>query len=151
MSTANYDLNEVFDALAALFNGIETGDEIGGVPVTMEAHSEFTGSVSPPAILLDLDDQDWDLDMGHGADSFQITALVLVTAADEEGAQRALRSFLSRKTGSGFMRIKERLESDQTLGGLVSYAIMATVRNSGLVTYQGIEYLGAELIIGVTS
>lgn len=151
MSAADYDLNEVMDALAALFSGVETGDEIGGVAITMEAHSEVVGQVDPPAVVFELDDQTWDLNMGDGADSFQVVALVLITYQDAQNAQRTMRSFLSRKVTSGMMRLKATLEADQTLGGLVSYAIMTGVRNIGQVTYSGIDYMGAELIIEVVS
>lgn len=151
MSAADYDLNEVFDALAATFNGVETGDEIGGVPQTMEAHSEVVGQVSTPAIVLELDDQDLNLNMGAGADSFAITALLLLDDQDDSDAQRRLRSFISRKSGSGMMRLIAALEANQTLGGLVSYAIMSTVRGVGHVTYSGVDYLGAELVIEVMS
>jgi hypothetical protein len=67
------------------------------------------------------------------------------------GAQRALWRFLSRKESSGVARLKQALEADQTLGGLVSYAVMTNVRNIGIVTYNGVDYLGAELIIEVVS
>lgn len=149
MSAENYDIGEVMDALAATFNGVPTGDEIGGVPVTLECHAEMTGQVEPPSVALELDDLQWDLNMGHGADSFTVTALALVTYQDMQNAQRTLWSFLSRQQGSGMIRLKTALEANQTLGGLVSYAIMTGVRNVGNVTFNGVDYLGAEMIIEV--
>ncbi len=151
MAAADYDLNEVFTALAAVFDGVATGDEIGGVPITMECHAEVPGDVDVPAIVLDFDDQTWDLNMGQGADSLGIVALLLVQYQDAENAQQALRSFLSRTPGAGMTRLKAALEADQTLGGLVSYAIMQRVRSIGIITFNGIDYLGAEIIIEVMS
>jgi hypothetical protein len=151
MSVANYDIGEIMDALASVFDGVETGDEIGGVAITLECHPEVTGQVEPPAIVLELDDQSWDLNMGHGADSFAIIALALVQFQDSDNAQRALWAFLSRKASAGAVRLKAALEADQTLGGLVSYAIMTGVRNIGIITYNGVDYLGAELLIEVVS
>jgi len=151
MSAADYDLNEVFDALAATFNGTETGDEISGVPVTLECHSEVVGAINPPAMVLDFDSQDWDLNMGAGADAFSISGLLMVTNAESEDAQRKLRSFLSRRAGSGLFRLKAALEANQNLGGLISYAIITNTRNIGIITYNGVDYLGAELVIGVMS
>jgi hypothetical protein len=151
MSRADYDIGQVMDALAAVFNGVETGDEIDGVAITLECQAEVGGQVDVPAVVLELDDQTWDLNMGSGADSLGIVAVVLVQYQEAEGAQRALWSFLSRKEGSGFLRLKAALEADQTLGGLVSYAIMTTVRNIGIITYGNVDYLGAEMIIEVVS
>lgn len=150
-SGASYDLNEIFDALADTFDGTPTGDTIGGVPVQLECYSEVVGQVEPPAIVLDMDGQGWDLNMGSGADSISVIALLLVTFEDSEGAQRTLRSFLSRKDTSGLFRIKRALLANQSLGGLVSYAIITNTRSVGIITYNGVDYLGAELVIEVMS
>lgn len=151
MSAADYDIGQVMDALAATFNALATGDQVGGVAVTLECHAEVTGQIDPPSLVLELDDQEWDLNMGHGADSLRIVALALIQHQDSESSQRALWSFLSRKTGSGMLRLKTALEANSTLGGLVSYALLTGVRNIGLHTYNGINYVGAELIIEVMS
>jgi hypothetical protein len=151
MAAADYDLNQIFDALAAVFDGVETGDEISGVAVAVSCTPEVQGQIEPPAVVLDFDDQDYDLNFGGGADSFGISAAVLVQYVDAEGAQRELRSFLSRKQTSGIGRLKAALEAEQTLGGLVSYVVMNGVRNIGVVTYAGVDYFGAELVLEVMS
>lgn len=148
---AKYEIEQIMEAIAALFDGIETGDEVGGVPITLECHAEVVAEVQPPSVVLELDDLTWDLNMGHGADGFTIAALALVTYQDMDNAQRALWRFLSRKNVNGVTRLKKVLEDDQTLGGLVSYAILTTVRNIGIITYAGVDYLGAEMIIEVIS
>lgn len=148
---AQYDLNDIMDALAATFDGTPTGETIGGSPVTLECHSEIVGSITPPSIVLELDGQGWDLNMGDGADSISIVALLMVTYNENEQSQRLLRSFLSRKSTSGLFRMKAALEANQALGGLISYAVITTTRNIGIVTYDGIDYLGAELVIEVMS
>lgn len=150
MSTA-YDLNEIFDALAAVFNGVATGATIGGVATTMMCLPEVGGQVNPPAMVLDLDDQQFDLNMGDGADTFTVIAALLVTFQDSEDAQRELRSFLSRKPTGGVMRVKAALEANQTLNGLVSYAVMTGTRDIGIATYNNVDYLGAELVIEVVT
>jgi hypothetical protein len=148
---ANYDLNDIFDAIAATFDGVPTGDTIGGAPITLECHAEVAGAINPPSIVLDFDGQDWNLNMGRGADSFTIVAALMVTYNENENSQRTLRSFLSRKRSAGLFRIMAALEANQTLNGLVSYAIITSTRSVGIVTYDGVDYLGAELIIEVTS
>lgn len=148
---AKYEIEAVMEALAAVFNGVQTGDEIEGVPITLECHAEVVGQVDPPAMVLELDDLDWDLNMGSGADGWTVAALALVSYQDMAGAQRALWRFLSRKSTSGVVRLKTALEANQDLGGLVSYAVLTKVRNIGVITYNGVDYLGAELIIEVVS
>lgn len=151
MAAAAYDLEEIMPALAAVFNGIETGMEFDGVPEVISCNAEVTGQISVPAVVLEMDDQAWDLNMGSGADSFTVIALVLVQYQDAENAQRTLWRFLSRKPTAGVARLKKALENNQTLGGLVSYAIMTGVRNIGETTYSGVDYLAAEIIIEVMS
>lgn len=146
-----YDIEDIMDALAGVFNGVPTGDIVGGQTITMEAHAEVVAQIDSPAMVLELDDQTFDLNMGAGADSIMIIGLVLVAQQDQEQAQRLLWRFLSRRPTSGLLRIKSALEEDQTLGGLVSYAILTTVRNIGVITYSGVDYLGAELVIEVVS
>lgn len=147
----HYEIEDIMDALASTFNGVATGDTIGGSAITIEAHAEVTGQIEPPAIVLELDNQDFDLNMASGADSLSVVALLLVTYQDTDNAQRLLWRFLSRGVGSGLFRVKQALENNQSLDGLVSYAIMTTVRNIGIVTYNGVDYLGAELVIEVVS
>lgn len=148
---AAYDLNEVMDALAAIFQGVATGDALGGVPVRITAYADVPEEIVTPAVVLELDDLDWDLDMGGGADTFTVLASVLVQKADSVGAQRAVRAFLSRKATSGVARLKAELETDKTLGGLVSYAHMVRVRDIGQTRYNDITYIGADLVIEVMS
>lgn len=148
---AAYDLNQVFDALAATWHGLTTGDSFGGVAQKLSAYSEVVGQVTVPAVVLELDDLDWDLEMGDGADAFTIVATVLIKTQDTKSAQRDLRRFLSRSPGAGVAKLKASLKANQTLGGLVSYAQMTTVRRVGLINYDSVDYQGAELVIEVVS
>lgn len=146
---ASYDLNAVAAALAAVFNNLDTGETLGGVPLTLNAYADVMGQIEVPALVLELDDLVWDETMGAGSDSFTFLAHLLVETQDEQVGQARLRSFMSRDGGMG--KIKAALEADQTLGGLVSYAHMTGVRRIGNVVYNDVAYLGAELPIEVMS
>lgn len=146
MATA-YDLNEIFDACARTFNGLDTGDDLNGQSRTVTGYAEVVGNIQVPAVVLELDDITFDLEMGDGADGLSIMATVLVQTADAKSAQRALRAFLSRKPTAGVARLKAALEANPTLDGTVSYAVLGTVRRIGNITYDGVDYLGAELVI----
>lgn len=148
---ASYDLNAVFDALAERWNGLETGDEFSGVAQTITAYAEVVGNIQPPAIVLELDGINWDQTMNSGQDEFTILATILVKDIATGDAQRDLRSFLSRAPGAGFQRIKNALEDDDTLGGLVSYVHMGQARQIGRITYDQVDYMGVALPLEVVS
>lgn len=148
---ADYDLNEIMDALVTRYQGMDTGEDLGGQGITVAAYGEIIGNVQPPALLFELDDLVWDLNMGAGADEIGIIGTYLVQNADAKGAQRALRTALSRRAGGPLARIKAKLEQDVTLGGLVSYVNLGSARRTGQLTYDGVDYLGAELVFEVVS
>lgn len=148
---ADYDINEIFDALRDLYNELETGDEISGEPQLLNAYSEVVGNIDTPAMVLELDDIGWDETMGGGEDTLIIMATILVQDVDTKGAQRKLRSFLSRKPSAGMARIKARLATDPTLGGLVSFVHMGQARQIGRITYDQVDYMGVSLPLEVVS
>jgi hypothetical protein len=148
---AEYEIEEIMDALAERFHGLDTGDTLGGSVVELTAYATVPGNIEVPALVLELDDIAWDLNMGDGADGLSVVASCYIQAVDSKGAQRAMWRFLSRKSESGVGRLKAALEEDATLGGLVSFAHMTNARRIGQITYDGIDYLGAELIIEVVS
>lgn len=148
---ASYDLNAVFDAIQNRFDQLETGEDLAGQPQVITAYSEVMGDVQVPAMILELDEIGWDQTMGGGEDRFTIMATILVQDVDTAGAQRALRSFLSRAPGAGLARLKDRLEQDITLGGLVSYVHMGAARQMGRITYDQIDYMGVALPLEVVS
>jgi hypothetical protein len=148
---ATYELEEIMDALAATFDGVQTGDTFRGQTSTISCSPEVPGQITVPAIVLELDDLEWDLQMGGGADAFTILGTVLVQFQDSDTAQRELWRVLSRRVTSGVGRIKAVLEANRDLGGLVSYVHLARVRNIGTIEYNGVPYLGAELIFEVMS
>jgi hypothetical protein len=146
-----YEIGEIMDALAGTFNGVPTGDTLSGVAQTIQCSAEVPGQISVPAIVLEIDDLDWDLNMGAGADGFTVLATVLVQFQDMAGAQRELWRFLSRRNTAGVARLKAALEANKTLGATVSYAIFSRVRSIGTIEYNKVPYLGAELIIEIVS
>jgi hypothetical protein len=148
---ASYEIGEIMDALAATFNGVVTGDALNGVAQAISCAAEVPAQISVPAIVLEIDDLDWDLNMGAGADGFTVLATVLVQLQDLASAQRELWRFLSRRSTAGVARLKAALVANQSLGDTVSYAIFSRVRSIGTIKYNGVDYLGAELIIEIVS
>lgn len=146
---AAYDLNDIMDALKAVFDGTPTGETHGGEAETFNAYSEVPGQIEAPAVVLELDGIEWDENMGDGADSISIVASVMIDFQDDEHAQRSLRAMLSREGGVG--KLKAALEASKTLNSLVSYAHMTSVRRIGIIRFNEVDYLGAEIDIEVMS
>jgi len=145
---ADYDLNEIADALRDRFQG-KAMFRVAGQDVPLNAYSEVVGDPPVPGLVLELDDVDWDITMDRGSDAFTFLAHVLLQEADSKSGQRILRSALS--TGGIGTRLKDALDQDKTLGGLVSYAELAGTRTIGTINYAGQQYIGAVLVIEVVA
>lgn len=144
---ATYDLNQIAEALRDLYQG-RTVLVVNGEDVPLNAYADMPGDVPVPALVIDLADVDWDLTFQRGAEAATFLVRMLVSTADTPGGQRTLRAALS--SGGVATRLKDVLEADKTLGGLVSYAIMSSPSAVGSITYAGVEYIGATIPIEVT-
>lgn len=145
---ASYDLNAVADALAATWSDMNT-QTVDGDMIPLSSYSEVPGTVNVPAIAVELDDITWDVTMARGADSVSFLAYMMVSEVDSTDAQRLIRQALS--TGGLANKLKDALEANQELGGLVSYAVATGTRSIGRINYGGIDYQGATLEIVVMS
>lgn len=145
---ADYDLNEIADALAAAVQGLDTY-VISGVQDEITATGDVPGVANMPAIAFELDDITWDITMARGADSFVFLAYLVVSSADSSSGQRLVRQLLSSGGLAG--RVKDALEEDTTLGGLVSYAVATGTRTIGTINYGGVDYQGAVIEIQVVA
>lgn len=145
---ADYDLNEIADALATAVQGLDAY-VISGVQQEVTATGDVPGVANVPAIAIELDDIDWDITMARGADAFTFLAFLLASSADNPSGQRLVRQLLS--TGGLAGRVKDALEADKTLGGLVSYAVATGTRTIGNINYGGVDYQGATIVIEVVA
>lgn len=144
---ADYDLNDVADALAARFNGVD-GWIISGQQVEVTATAEAGGVANVPAAVLELDSVDWDVSMARGADAAVFLLYLLVSSSDSGSGQRLTRQLLS--SGNLATSLRDSLDNgDRTLGGLISYAAMGSTRTIGVIDYAGARYLGATIEIAV--
>jgi hypothetical protein len=143
---ADYDLNAIADALAVATEELDT-ETYGGVATPLSTYSEVEGVVSAPALVFELDTVSYDLTAGRGADAAVFLGQLLVAEADSGTGQRLVRRVLS--SGGEVDRIKDAIETDTTLGGLVSFVHFSGTRSIGRVTYNGIDYHGAVLVFEV--
>lgn len=90
----------------------------------------------------------FDATMGRGSDDLVFTVLVVVSNVVERAAQDKLDAYLD---GEGAPSIKAAIEGEATLGGIVSFARVAAIRQYGLVQYANQTFVGAEFLVEVTT
>ncbi len=89
---------------------------------------------------------DYDSTMSRGSDSYEIPLYLYVSRVDAELSQDSLDEFLA---GSGSSSIKQAIEGDSTLGGVVSSARVVEASNYGVYTINSIDYLGVEFSVEI--
>lgn len=102
---------------------------------------------TPPTVHVYPGDIDYDLAMHRGLDKWTLTVQAFVGMVSDQGAQVKLDAFLAP---SGATSVKAAVESDKTLGGLVSD--LQVVSCSGYRVYareSGGPVLGAEWTVEV--
>jgi hypothetical protein len=79
-----------------------------------------------------------------GVSDYHLEVVLLCSYADERTAQQQLDGYLSA-TGPGSVR--GVIAADQTLGGVVDYAVAEVATGYGLIEWSGIQYLGARVSV----
>ena len=138
-------------SLSALRAGIATRlQTISGLRVL----SYVGGDIVPPAAVVIPGVRgrknsllvDYDATMGRGSDDWQFTVLLMVANKVERVSQVALDAYCD---GSGSSSVKAAIEADGTLGGIASFTNVRGVRDYGIVSYGGQQYVGAEFMVEV--
>ena len=81
-----------------------------------------------------------------GETDYNLRVILLVSEGDSLSGQDLLDPYLS-VTGS--QSIWATVQADPTLGGVVSYAAVVEATAYGLMNFNGVDYLGAHLILNV--
>ncbi|MFC9088995.1 hypothetical protein [Nocardiopsis dassonvillei] len=111
------------------------------------------GSVTAPAAVIKpgvagREAVTFDKTFGRGSDALVFVVLLLVAPASDQVSQDSLDAYMD---GDGTKSVKAAIEGDETLGGLVSFAHVVSVREYGLVEWGGVQYLGAQFVVEVTT
>lgn len=111
------------------------------------AYATAPGSVNAPAALVELGDPvavyDDDFD---GDVALRFNVLLLVGFADLGAAQAALDPYID---ATGASSVRAAIAADQTLGGTVAYARVASAGGYGTFAYNDIAYLGLRFAVEV--
>ena len=131
-------------SLSSIRSGLSTRlATISGLSV----YSYVPDSIEPPtAVVGVMSSVDYDSTMSRGSDSYEIPLYLYVSRVDAELSQDSLDEFLA---GSGSSSIKQAIEGDSTLGGVVSSARVVEASNYGVYTINSIDYLGVEFNVEI--
>jgi len=91
---------------------------------------------------------DFDTTFGRGLDTLSFTITVVVGRVSDRVGQAKLDGFAS---SSGTLSVKSAIESDKTLGGLISDCRVTGLTSYGQVTIGETTYLAAEFAVTVYS
>jgi hypothetical protein len=104
--------------------------------------------VNPPIAIVQPDSIPvrFDVAMNRGLDEFRFTITVLAHRADERSAQNKLDSYCA---GSGDYSVKQAVEYDRTLGGVVNDCRVTEISSYGSISVNEIQYTAAEFMVVV--
>jgi hypothetical protein len=104
--------------------------------------------VNPPIAIVQPDSIPvrFDVSMNRGLDEFRFTITVLAHRADERSAQNKLDSYCA---GSGDYSVKQAVEYDRTLGGVVNDCRVTEISSYGSISVNEIQYTAAEFMVVV--
>lgn len=106
---------------------------------------EILDNPQPPVAMIALGSIDYHIDMRFGA-KYNFTVQVIVGRASERAAQRALDLYVNP---SGASSVKLGVESNRTLGGVVSDVVCESMPNVGAITMNDQTYLAADFLVAV--
>ena len=129
------ELSAIRDGLA---NNLAT---ISGLRVA----EEVVDNPQPPMAMIALSNIDYHTDMRFGA-KYNFTVQVIVGRASERHAQRTLDLYVNPVGASS---VKAGVESNRTLGGVVSDVVCESMPNVGAITLNDQTYLAADFLVAV--
>ena len=110
----------------------------------LRVYDTVEGQISPPAAVIKIDTINYDTSMNSGSHDPTFSVFLFVPFSNDRTAQDKLDTYLDAESPTC---VKVAIEGDPHLGGTVDFATVSMVRNYGLVTYAGVQYLGAELLV----
>lgn len=118
---------------------------LGTIP-GLRTKSYVPDNPEPPMAVIEPTSIDYDTTFGRGLDTLMFNINVLVGRASDRTAQASLDSYCSSQ---GTYSVKTAVESDRTLGGIVSDCRVVRLSSYGQVTVGDTIYLAAEFVVQV--
>ena len=128
--------------LAAIRDGL--GNNLATIS-GLRVAEEVIDNPQPPVAMISLSNIDYHTDMRFGA-KYNFTVQVIVGRASERHAQRTLDLYVNPVGASS---VKAGVESNRTLGGVVSDVVCESMPNVGAITLNDQTYLAADFLVAV--
>jgi hypothetical protein len=106
---------------------------------------EVIDNPQPPMAMVSLSNIEYHTDMRFGA-KYNFTVQLIVGRASETAAQRALDLYVNPVGASS---VKVGVESNRTLGGVVSDVVCESMPNVGSIQMNDQTYLAADFLVAV--
>lgn len=111
----------------------------------LSAHSRFPGIVNPPAAVVYRRETRYDPTFDVGAD-ISLGVRLYMSISNPTGAQDNLDAYLAP---TGARSLKAAIEGNPTLSGTVDWLKVSTAEAEGVVEFNGVNYISADLIVEV--
>jgi len=112
----------------------------------LRTSAEIPDNPSPPIAIVQMGNVSYDTAFGGGLTTYNFIVSVILGRVAEREAQRRLDAYGST---SGASSVKEAIESDRTLGGVVSDLRVTDLSNVGAVLLGEASYLTADWAVTV--
>lgn len=112
----------------------------------LRAASEVPDNPTPPQAVVQMGNVSYDTAFQGGLTTYSFIVSVIVARVTENRAQERLDAYSST---SGASSIKEAIESDRTLGGIVADCRVVEMTNVGAVLLGEATYIAADFAVTV--
>lgn len=103
-------------------------------------------SFTPPTAIVGVGDVDYHGAFGMGDVVYTVDVMIIVARASERAGQAALDDFMSP---FGDTSIRQAVESDKTLGGVVSTSLVNKAGNLKVIAVNTIPYISVDFSMTV--
>ena len=131
--------------LTQIRNGI--GTNLSDNIASLSVYNYTPDRSEPPLIIVGVLDQlEYDTTMQRGSDTYEIPCRLLIANVDAQLAQETLDGYIA---SSGSNSVKQAIESDVTLSGVVSSVRVTEARNYGSYTLNNTDLIGVDFLVQV--
>ncbi len=134
-------LTEIRDALAAQISALVPG---------LRTAATVPGTINPPVAVVTPNPAaliNYLEVMNSELATWTMRVYIIVGTVSDRSAQTMLDNFLAP---TGDSSVPAAINSDQTLGGVVEYAVPTAAQRYGEIVYGGVSYLGCEILVDVS-
>jgi hypothetical protein len=121
-------------------------DRLATIASLKGVYEESPGQVETPAAVIRMGSPAITYATSTVSHDYTFSVLLLVSIAQGAPAQGSLDGYLDT---SGADSVFAAVEADTDLGGVAAAAMVTSVANAGLVTWNEVGYLGAEILVTV--